>query len=116
LSVIEIEMIYQTKELYQLLLNILKDDSDDQAMFIKSQLELGIDQIDEYYKYQFNNSEPNRTQELLKNLERRYIEINQPRIGLSDYYIWKDDHDERMKANETLDEIKEKLLKLFRDI
>ncbi|MFD2506051.1 hypothetical protein ACFSS9_16005 [Paenibacillus septentrionalis] len=48
---IEIEMIYQTKELYQKLFNILKDDSDDQAMFIKSQLELGIDQIDEYYKY-----------------------------------------------------------------
>ncbi|MED3908468.1 hypothetical protein P4597_04610 [Peribacillus simplex] len=46
-----------------------------------------------------------------------YREIYKPRVGLSDYFIWDDNYDKRMVANNELDGIKDILLKEFkRDI
>ncbi|MDQ0880788.1 hypothetical protein QFZ73_001799 [Peribacillus sp. V2I11] len=46
-----------------------------------------------------------------------YHDINKPRVGLSDYFIWDDNYDKRIVANNELDGIKGILLKEFkRDI
>lgn len=46
-----------------------------------------------------------------------YREIDKPRVGLSDYFIWDDNYDKRIVANNELDGIKDILLKeLKRDI
>jgi len=46
-----------------------------------------------------------------------YRDINKPRVGLSDYFIWDDNYDKRIVANNELDGIKGILLKEFkRDI
>ncbi|MCY9139459.1 hypothetical protein [Peribacillus frigoritolerans] len=46
-----------------------------------------------------------------------YREIDKPRVGLSDYFIWDDNYDKRIVANNELDGIKDILLKEFkRDI
>jgi hypothetical protein len=50
---------------------------------------------------------------LYKDLKRLYININQPHVGLSDYFIWKGDYGERVKVNEELDAIKDRLRKIF---
>jgi hypothetical protein len=46
-----------------------------------------------------------------------YRDINKPRVGLSEYFIWDDNYDKRIVANNELDGIKGILLKEFkRDI
>ncbi|MFS0761925.1 MULTISPECIES: hypothetical protein [Peribacillus] len=43
-----------------------------------------------------------------------YHDINKPRVGLSDYFIWDDNYDKRIVANNELDGIKDILLKEFK--
>ncbi|HEY4553682.1 MAG TPA: hypothetical protein VIG80_10845 [Bacillaceae bacterium] len=46
-------------------------------------------------------------------LREMYRSLNHPRVGLSNFYIWRDDFEERLEANEQLDRIKDKLFKLL---
>ncbi|MRX74445.1 hypothetical protein GJU40_20260 [Bacillus lacus] len=105
--------ILQTKELYKQLMTILNKESDNEVNYIINQLENGLKLIDEYIYNQ--PEEKNDLNQLYLQLTEIYKNINQPRVGLSDYFIWKDDYDERMKANESLDSIKDSLYKLFKD-
>jgi hypothetical protein len=63
--------------------------------------------------FEDSNNEEQDLSSLNKDLERLYIIINQPHVGLSDYFIWKDDYEERIKENEDLDTIKDRLRNLF---
>ena len=73
---------------------------------------MGLQLIDEYAD---NHSDEDDMKLLYMKLVRIYTDINQPRVGLSDYFIWRDDYEERVKANESLDAIKDNLLRLFKD-
>lgn len=42
-----------------------------------------------------------------------YRLLTQPHYGLSDFFIWKDDYEERLVANEGLERIKKELQTIF---
>jgi hypothetical protein len=105
-----IQIVHQTKELYLQLKSILIKENDREAQNIIDQIEAGLRIIDEFEDSNINEDD---LISLYKDLERVYININQPHVGLSDYFIWKDDYEERIKANKDLDYIKDSLHKLF---
>jgi hypothetical protein len=105
------ELVQQTKELYLQLKLILKKENDREAQNIVNQLEVGLRIIGEFEGGTYGGD----LSGLYKDLEKNYININQPHVGLSDYFIWKDDYEERIKANEDLDTIKDSLHKLFQN-
>lgn len=42
-----------------------------------------------------------------------YAELTRPRIGLYDYFVWRDDASERKRANAALDTIKDDLKRVY---
>lgn len=106
-----IKDIQRLRVLYQELRNILEIESDDnEAMYITNQLESGLSLIDECLNNTYTDKD---LKQLYSKLNEIYIKINQPRVGLSDFFIWRDNNEERLKANDCLDSIKDNLLFLF---
>ncbi|WP_078552282.1 hypothetical protein [Bacillus alkalicellulosilyticus] len=103
--------ILRTKELYKQLITILGEKIDNETVFIIKQLEMGLELIDEYMDNQHTES---AAEQIHQQLCEIYINITRPRVGLSDYFIWKDDYEKRMEANERLDSIKDNLNTLFK--
>ncbi|MRX74236.1 hypothetical protein GJU40_19115 [Bacillus lacus] len=104
--------ILQIKELYKQLITILNKESDNEVNDLIKQLAMGLTLIDECF---YNHPEETNLNQLYLQLTEIYKNINQPRVGLSDYFIWRDDYGERIKANECLDFIKASLHKVFID-
>ncbi|MFJ8234994.1 hypothetical protein ACIQ34_04505 [Ureibacillus sp. NPDC094379] len=104
--------IEQLKVLFQQLKSILEKENDNETLYIRNQLELGLHLIDESLHSNYENKD---LEQLFSKLKEIYTNINQPRVGLSDYFIWKDDYDERLEVNNDLDTIKENLSLLFRN-
>ncbi|MBM7608878.1 hypothetical protein JOD29_002144 [Lysinibacillus composti] len=96
--------------LFQQLKSILEKENDSETLYIRNQLELGLHLIDEVLN---SNNENKELEQLFSKLKEIYANINQPRVGLSDYFIWKDDYDERIEVNNDLDTIKESLTLIF---
>ncbi|BBW97446.1 hypothetical protein ACPVTF_03075 [Geobacillus icigianus] len=102
--------ILELKNLYEQLLIILKQTDDSDSSYIINQVEHALYLINECLDQKQDNEQ---MQHLFIRLKEIYKTMNQPRIGLSDYFIWKDDYEERVKANESLDIIKDRLFQLF---
>lgn len=103
--------IEQLRILFQELKRILEIENDNETLYIINQLELGILLIDECLNGTYENKD---LKQLFSKLEKIYIKINQPRVGLSDYFIWRDNYEERLKVNNGLDKIKKNLTLIFR--
>jgi hypothetical protein len=103
--------IEQLRILFQELKRILEKENDNETLYIINQLELGLLLIDECLNCTYENED---LKQLFSKLEEIYIKINQPRVGLSDYFIWRDNYEERLKVNNGLDKIKKNLTLIFR--
>ena len=103
--------IEQLRILFQELKRILEKENDNETLYIIHQLELGLLLIDECLNCTYENED---LKQLFSKLEEIYIKINQPRVGLSDYFIWRDNYEERLKVNNGLDKIKKDLTLIFR--
>ncbi|MBO0589140.1 hypothetical protein [Sporosarcina sp. E16_8] len=104
--------ILQLRVIYEELKRVLeKENNDSEVLYIINQLELGLGLIDECLNNIYENQD---LKELYSKLDEVYMKINQPRVGLSDFFIWRDNYEERIKANEHLDTIKDNLLLLFK--
>ena len=103
--------IEQLRILFQELKRILEKENDNETLYIIHQLELGLLLIDECLNCTYENED---LKQLFSKLEEIYIKINQPRVGLSDYFIWRDNYEERLKVNNGLDKIKKNLTLIFR--
>ena len=103
--------IEQLRILFQELKRILEKENDNETLYIINQLELGLLLIDECLNGTYENED---LKQLFSKLEEIYIKINQPRVGLSDYFIWRDNYEERLKVNNGLDKIKKNLTLIFR--
>lgn len=97
-----VEKVQKIKISYESLLLLLKEQQDSELNYIISQIEESIELINEY---------PN--DQIMIELSVIYRKLNKPRVGLSDYFIWRNDFDERLKANEVLDELKIRLNSMF---
>ncbi|HWL24624.1 MAG TPA: hypothetical protein VNR38_12895 [Ureibacillus sp.] len=103
--------IEQVKILFQELRRILEKENENETMYIIHQLNSGLRLIDENIN---NNHDYNEYKLLFNKLEGIYININQPRVGLADYFIWKEHYEERLIVNKDLDTIKENLTLIFK--
>lgn len=104
--------IKQLRLQFQELIGILDKEDENETLYIINQLELGLKLIDGCINSTYENKD---IIQLFSELEEIYIKINQPRVGLSDYFIWRDDYEERVTANKSLDKIKENLSSIFRN-
>lgn len=99
------------KDIFQELKRILEKENDNETVYIINQLKLGLLLIDEC----LNSSDENKdNKQLFSKLDEIYIKIYQPRVGLSDYFIWRDSYEERIKVNNDLDTIKKNLTLIFK--
>ncbi|CAH0135994.1 hypothetical protein SRABI80_00277 [Peribacillus frigoritolerans] len=98
------------KDAYVRLVKILTKEKND-LEFIISQAKASIELIDACL-LDCDSSEQYR--KTMMELSSIYRDINKPRVGLSDYFIWHDNYDKRIVANNELDEIKDILLKEFK--
>lgn len=105
--------IKQLKVLFQELKRILEkeNDNENETLYIINQLKLGLLLIDECLNSNYENKD---LKQLFSKLKEIYKNINQPRVGLSDYFIWRDNYEERVKVNNGLDTIKKNLTLIFR--
>jgi len=102
--------IIRIKDLLQQLFLELKNEESNDNSFIINQVEYSLVLIN---KYLCNLNKNNDEKQLFDQLREIYKGMNHPRVGLSDYFIWRNDFDERVKANKSLDEIKKSLYKLL---
>lgn len=103
--------IEQLRVLFQELKRILEKENDNQTLYIINQLKLGLDLIDECLNSTYQSKD---LKQLFSKLEEIYTKINKPRVGLSDYFIWRDDYEERVRVNNGLDTIKKNLTLILR--
>ncbi len=103
--------IEQLRILFQELKRILEKENDNETLYIIHLLELGLLLIDECLNDTYESED---LKQLFSKLEEIYIKINQPRVGLSDYFIWRNNYEERLKVNNGLDKIKKNLTLIFR--
>ncbi|TKI52881.1 hypothetical protein FC756_26790 [Lysinibacillus mangiferihumi] len=103
--------IEQLRILFQELKRILEKENDNETLYIINQLKLGLLLIDECLNGTYENED---LKQLFSKLEEIFLKINQPRVGLSDYFIWRDSYEERLKVNNVLDKIKKNLTLIFR--
>lgn len=103
----------EIKEQYKNLLSILNNDENDHNIqYLKTKIKKSIDLINNYLA---TSSDPNQYQnDVQTELTRIYKDINRPRVGLSDYFIWDDDYEKRVEANKELDDIKDALFYHFK--
>ncbi|WCN36393.1 hypothetical protein [Aneurinibacillus uraniidurans] len=90
-------------DLYNRLLKIIKAENDQELQYIISQVEISIRLVDDCLK---ETRDVKQYNELMLELGAIYKSINTPRVGLSDYFIWCDNYDERLEVNESLDRVK----------
>lgn len=93
------------EDIYNRLLILLKSQNNTNLHYIITQIEKSIEILDEGVRL----GNKMKQEEILHSLGKIYRNINQPRVGLSDYFIWRDDYGERMKANESLYDLKNNL-------
>ncbi len=90
-------------DLYNRLLLILRSENEVNK-YIVGEIEASISLLASYLDDQTKSSK-----NLLAELKNLYRNINQPRVGLSDFFIWRDDYDEMINTNATLVTIKKEL-------
>ncbi|MBL3644297.1 hypothetical protein JMN23_18235 [Bacillus sp. RHFB] len=101
------------KDAYVHLVKILTKEKND-IEYLLRKAKASIELIDVYL---LNCESAERYRKTMMELSSIYHEIDKPRVGLSDYFIWDDNYDKRIVANNELDGIKDILLKEFkRDI
>ncbi|MFX3617795.1 MAG: hypothetical protein ACE3JK_09715 [Sporolactobacillus sp.] len=101
----------QLKTLFQELKKILEKEEDNETLYIINQLEISLRLIDECLNFTNKNRD---LKQVFNTVKEIYTKINRPRVGLSDYFIWRENYEERVKANVPLDRIKDNLSLIFR--
>ncbi|MDQ0217380.1 hypothetical protein ELQ35_07430 [Peribacillus cavernae] len=104
------ENILKLRDLFQQLLKLLKNENDSDSLYIIKQVDYSLNLVNDYID---NTNGENDEKNLLSHLRENYQTLNQPRVGLSDYFIWRDNYEEREKANKVLDAIKEDLFQML---
>lgn len=104
-------MLDRIKELFNDLLKILITEGDNSVNYAKNELSLNLNRIE--HTLSNVHSEDIDVNQVLKEVERSYKSMYPPRDGLTEFFVWRNDFDERVKANESLDRIKEELRQML---
>jgi hypothetical protein len=102
-----IQLLIKIKALFSSLSEILNLEGDSSINYAKNTL---IDNI-ERIEYALGNIDSDKidTCLLFNEVKDSYKSMYPPHGGLTEFFIWRDDFDERVRANRPLDRIKEEL-------
>jgi hypothetical protein len=100
--------LIQLKDLFQELLRILETEGDQEVHYAKSELRKDIQMIEDILNH--NSADLN---EVFLEVKESYQSMYPPRGGLTDFFIWREDFEERRKANQPLNHIKDELNKIL---
>lgn len=107
----EIKIILnRVKELFQQLLLILETEGDDEVNYAKNELAQNIRVLEGVLS---NNFDGIGAEEVLDEVKTRFKRMYPPRGGLSDFFVWREDYEERLKANKYLDDIQSELREIL---
>lgn len=95
--------------LFNELLKILDENKTDDIQYQISEVKYIINLLTECKSKQYDNFE-----KIIEEVSQVYKRLYPARGGLTEFFIWKSDFDERVKANEDLDKISEELWKIFK--
>jgi hypothetical protein len=98
----------RVREFFKALLDILETEGDYEIDYAQNELKNNISLIDEALK---NDAADLRA--IFSEIRRSYQSMYPPHGGLTDFFVWRDDFEERRKANQPLDQIKENLKDIF---
>ena len=103
----EIKIILnRVKELFQQLLLILETEGDDEVNYAKNELAQNIRVLEGVLSNNFDGVE---AQEVFRQIKSSYKSMYPPRGGLSEFFVWREGYEERLKANKQLDDIQSEL-------
>lgn len=93
-------------DLFRSLLYILENEGDDQVDYARNELRNNIRLIETVFGSAPNQADLN---EILTEIKESYQRMYPPRGGLTEFFIWREDFDQRLRANQPLDRIKDEL-------
>jgi hypothetical protein len=93
-------------KLFEELLCILETEGNGEVSYAKQQLKFNISQINEVMQQDVDEA---GLTALFDDIKTSYKSMFPPRSGLTESFIWREEFNERLKANQCLDKIKEKL-------
>jgi len=105
------DLLLEIEALYKELVGILEAQRKRALVFIIKELHYSLHLMDAYKANPYHN--PTALKALHLELLQVYKGINQPHIGLSDFYIHHDDFETRVQLNEPLSSIQHKLSHVF---
>lgn len=103
-------ILIRVKELFQQLLFILEREGDFEVNYAKDELAKNIRMLDGVINNMVDVAE---AQEVLGQIKTSYMSMYPPRGGLSEFFIWRADFEERINANKDLDNIQNELKKIL---
>jgi hypothetical protein len=103
-------LLEQILEKYKELLKVLETEGDESVSFAKGQLKKDIMNIEETLADNISQTDYN---EILHLVKANYNRMYPVRGGLTEFFVWRDDFNERMRANKPLNEIKDELKVIF---
>ena len=107
----EIRIIFnRVKSLSQQLLFILETEGNYEVNYAKNELAKNIRVLEGVLN---NNVDTVKAQEVLGQIKTSFKSMYPPRGGLSEFFVWREDYEERLKANKYLDEIQSELRKIL---
>lgn len=101
-------IIDKSLSLFNDLSKILDENKTDDIQYQISEVKYIINLLTECKSKQYDNFE-----KIIEEVSQAYKRLYPARGGLTEFFIWKSDFDERVKANENLDKISDELWQIF---
>ena len=102
-SAISKNELARLKELFRGLLSILESEGYMETYYARHELHKNILMIEDALN---RDIAPTELHELFTGIKESYKSMYPPRGGLTEFFIWREDFDERVKANQPLENLK----------
>lgn len=101
------ERISIIKDLFKEMLSILETEGDAEVDYAKKELRKNILRIEDVLN---NNTALDK---IFDEIKESYQSMYPPHGGLTEFFVWRDDFEERLQANQALDNIKNELKEIM---
>jgi hypothetical protein len=108
-SLVSVKDLERIKDLFKKLLYILATEGDNELNYSKNELSANIMLLEEVL-----GKEKADRNEIFATIKESYQSMYPPHGGLSDFFVWREDFEERRKANQPLKAIKKELDTIFK--
>ena len=107
------EMLNSILEKYKELFVILREIDDVRAYYPMKIIKEDMIYIEKFLSSENNDNEINQ---LLSILKKNYYSMYTPKWGFQEVFIWKENFEDRRKANLKLDKIKAEIIEVFNNV